>query len=83
MLASNLLNVSTSEQEVQNFYDRVHSDMIAKVIEGSITKISFKKLRLHRREYEWADTGGIIRNYGPTMIYLLLKIINPAKSIDD
>ena len=42
--------------------------MIAKEIEGSITKTSTNKLRLHRGEYEWADSGSIISNDGPTMI---------------
>ena len=28
-----------------------------------------------------ADTGGIISNDGPNMLYLLLKIINPATTI--
>ena len=47
--------------------------MIAKAIEVSITKTSLKKLRIRQREYKWSDTRGIIRNDGPTMIYLLLK----------
>ena len=55
--------------------------MIAKAIDGSIKNISLNKLRLHQREYEWADTGGIIRNDGPTMIYLIFKRINPDTMI--
>ena len=53
-----------------NLYDRVHSDMIAKAIQGSITKTYPKKLRIHRGEYELEDSGGIIKNDGPTMIHL-------------
>ena len=34
LVVSALLNLSTSAQEVQNFYDRACSDMIAKEIEG-------------------------------------------------
>ena len=56
--------------------------MISKAIEGSITKIYLKKIILHRREYEWANSGGVIRNDGPTMLYLLFKIMNPATRID-
>ena len=37
---------------------------------------------LLRREYEWTDDGGIIRNDGPTIIYLIFKIIKPATRID-
>ena len=33
-------NYVTQETEIQNFYDRVNSDMITKAIEGSITNIS-------------------------------------------
>ena len=39
-------------------------------------------MMLLRREYEWTDDGGIIRNYGPTIIYLIFKIIKPATRID-
>ena len=56
--------------------------MIAKAIGGSITNTSLKKLSLHWREHEWSDTGGLIRNYGPTMIYILFKRTNLATSID-
>ena len=42
---------------------------------------NFKKLRLHHGVYAWTDTGGIIRNDVPTMIYLELKSINPVTSI--
>ena len=55
--------------------------MIDKVIEGSVTKTPLNKLSINLGEYELSDTGVIIRNYGPTMIYLLFKIINPATRI--
>ena len=63
------------------FYDRVRSDMIAKAIEGHITKQSMKKLRLENRFYEWKGADGTVRNDGPTMLYLLLKSVNPATRI--
>ena len=44
--------------------------MISKAIEGSITKTSIKKLRIHCGEYVWIDTGVIIVNHGPAMLYL-------------
>ena len=50
--------------------------MISKEIDGSNTNNSLKKIRLHRGKYEWADAGVLIRNYGPTMLYLLLKTSN-------
>ena len=55
--------------------------MIAKAIEGSITKTSLEKLRIHRGEYEWYDAGGIIRSDVTTITYLLLKSINSATNI--
>ena len=27
--------------------------------------------------YEWADSGGLKRNYGPTMHHIIFKMINP------
>ena len=36
---------------------------------------------LHYREYEWAEAGGVMSNDGPTMLYLIFKIIKPATRI--
>ena len=77
-----LLNLATSAQELQNLYDRVLSDMIAKEIEGPITKEFIKKIRLHRGEYECTDSGGIMMSDGTTMIQLIFKSIKPATRID-
>ena len=55
--------------------------MISKSIESSITKTSLKILRLHKISYEWGDSGGLINSYGPIIIYLLLKIFNPATRV--
>ena len=55
--------------------------MISIGIEGSVTNISHKKLRLHIWKYECTDAGVQIRNYEPTMIYLLFNIIKPATKI--
>ena len=52
LLVQALQNIANYAQEKQNFYDKIHSDMIYKAIEGSIRKNSLKKLRLHQREYE-------------------------------
>ena len=56
--------------------------MIAKEIDGSITKTFIKKLRLQRREYENKYSGGIISNDGTNMLHLLLKIINTSTRIN-
>ena len=55
--------------------------MIDKEYEGSINNNSLKKIRLNWREYGWDDSGDLIRNDGPTMLYLLFKITNPYKRI--
>ena len=81
LVVSALKNVANNEQAVQKFYDRFISDMIAEEIEGSSKKTSIKKLRLHRVEYEWANTGAIMSNDGPTMIYLIFKGINSSTRI--
>ena len=49
LVVSDLQNLSNTLQEVQNFYGRVHSYMIANEIESSITNTSLNKLRLHIR----------------------------------
>ena len=67
--------------KIQIFHDRMRLDMIAKSIKGSIKNTYISKLRLHHREYEWTYDGGLIRNDGTTMLYLILKIINLATSI--
>ena len=82
MTVSSLTNLSgVNSIEIIYIYDRTRSYILAKAIVGSITKISINKLRLHRRVYEWTDDGGIISNHGPTMLYLVLKSINPDTSI--
>ena len=48
LIVSALTNLAGSSQEVNKLYYRMSSDMIAKSIEGLITKKYFKKLRLHR-----------------------------------
>ena len=47
LAVSGIQNLANNDREVQNFYDRVHSDMIAKAIEGSIKKNYLKILKLH------------------------------------
>ena len=54
--------------------------MISKAI-GVLIKKNINQLRLHCGVYECTDAGGIIRNNGPTMLYLIFKIINPATKI--
>ena len=76
---SDIKNLESGDaQEVVDFNDRVFSDIIAKAILGSITKTSLQRLGLHQKKYEWGDSRGIIRSDGPTMLYILLKIIKPA-----
>ena len=54
--------------------------MISKAIQVSITKTSLNKLSLHRVECEWAESGDLIMNDGPTIPHLLFKCINPDTS---
>ena len=56
-------------------------DIIYKAIGVLGAKTSLSKLRIHQREYQWYDYGGIISIYIPTMIYLLFKIINTSTRI--
>ena len=56
-------------------------DKIAKEIEGPITDKSLKKIRINYGVYEWIDSGLLISNDGPTMLYLVFKNINPDTRI--
>ena len=69
--------LDNNRKKVKNLYDRVCLYTNFKAIEGSIAKTSLLKLGLNKREYERYDAGGIIRNDGPNIIYLLLKTIKP------
>ena len=44
-----LQKLYNNKQEIQNFHDRVRSEMTTKAIEGSIIKTKLKKLRLHQK----------------------------------
>ena len=68
LIVSYLQNLYGSAHQVQSFHDRVRSYMIAKAIEGLIENISLKEISIHLGKYEWADTGGLLSNYGPNMI---------------
>ena len=48
LVVSALQNLAGSEQEVQNFYARLRSDIIAKEIGGAIKKTYLNKLRIHQ-----------------------------------
>ena len=78
---SYLQKLAGDTEQVHDFYYRVISYMIAKLIEVSITNTSFKKIRIHQKEYEWSEARSLISNYGPTMIYILFKSINPNTRI--
>ena len=81
LISQDLANIAISEKEEQNLFGRVCSDTISKAIEDSVKNTFFNKLSTHHREYEWSGTGGLKNNYGPTMLDLLFKIINPESSI--
>ena len=76
LLVLSLQKLNGSTQQVQKFYDRVRSDMIAKEIQGSIKNTYLEKLSLHRGVYEWVDTGGIIKNDVTRMLNLIFKSMN-------
>ena len=81
LIVSNIQILNDNPQQVQNLYVNMNPDMIYKTIKGSIKNISIKKLRINWREYDWNDTGGLIRNDITTIIYLLFKTIKPSTRI--
>ena len=48
LVVSYLQNLYNNAQKIQNFYERVWSDILAKAIEGSIKNKSLKNLSMNR-----------------------------------
>ena len=80
MTISFLTNLShgtqTKATEIPNFFDRLRSYIKAKAIERSITKNMMRNLGFIVGYMNRQKRGGVISNYGPTMLELIFKIIN-------
>ena len=77
-----LANVANNAREQQVFYHRARSEMIAKRIENSISESSWKTLMLKKLAFTWTDTTtGTVHLDGPTMLYILLSLVNPTTRV--
>ena len=59
------------------FFLRVRSRMIAKRIQGSITPESWKVLLQQKDHFSWLNEHGNYDHDGPTMLKLLISVVNP------
>ena len=71
----------TDASHIPLFHKRVRAKMIAKALEGHLTQSSMRKLLLHKKQFRWVDADGIFHDDGPTMVKLILAIINPSTCI--
>jgi len=60
------------------FYKRVRSEMIAKYLEGCLTKAALKQLDLRRSEFVWTDSSREKITDGPSMLKIVVDTINPS-----
>lgn len=63
------------------FFLRVRSRMIAKRIQGSITVASWKALLQRKDEFSWLNDRGNYDHDGPTMLKILLSVVNPTTRV--
>ena len=59
------------------FFNRILSDMILTSIKKNITRESFKKFQISRKDYELWDAHKNIKNDGPNLLWLIMIDINP------
>ena len=52
--------------------------MIATRLLGIFTRESLKKITTKSHEYNWTDTDGQVHQDGPTILFLIMQIINPT-----
>lgn len=63
------------------FYLRVRSKMIAKRLQHSIDAASWETLIQHQHEFAWRNAKGNLDYDGPTMLKLMLSVINPSTRV--
>ena len=74
--------IATDADQQNTFYHRVRSEMISKRIENSISESSRKNLMLKKAAFTWKNTtSGTIHHDGPTMLYMLLSLVNPTTRV--
>ena len=71
------LNPSINPAHKKIFFLRVRSRMIAKRIQGSITTESWKVLLQQKEHFSWLNSRGNFDYDGPTMLKLLISVVNP------
>ena len=63
------------------FYLRVRSKMIAKRLQHSIDTASWETLIQHQDDFAWRNARGNLDFDGPTMLKLMLSVINPSTRV--
>ena len=71
------VTASSTGDEKKVFYARVRSTMIWRAIEGRFSNKTLEAFRLHRKDYEWKSTNGLIEEDGATMLKILINIVRP------
>ena len=63
------------------FYLRVRSKMIAKRLQHSIDAASWETLIQHQEDFAWRNAKGNLDYDGPTMLKLMLSVMNPSTRV--
>ena len=71
------IDPSRTPGDIPIFHRRVRATMIAKRLQGTITAASWNALTNQKKQFQWMNAIGEYENDGPTMLFLLIKSINP------
>ena len=73
-----VLDPATNNADKKQFYAKVHSNVVAKIIENGLTPSGFEDLLMKKHLFEFRNaTTGEIEFDGPTMLYLVYEKIDP------
>ena len=75
------VTTTSTDAEKKIFYARVRSTMIRCAIEGQFSTKTIEAVRLHRKDYEWRSTTGLIEEDGATMLKVLIDIVKPSLKV--
>ena len=76
--ASKDLKPATNEDDKKQFYSKVHSNVVARIIENALTATGYADLMLSQKHFAFTNpSNGVIEYDGPTMAFLLYKKIDP------
>ena len=72
------LDPAIVDQDKKDFYEKVHSSVVAKIIENMLSAQGFTDLLMAKDKFTYVcETSGQEKYDGPTMLFLVLQKIDP------